>query len=106
MWGSVIVQGMLFAAKIRERFPDVPITESHPKALRMASGLNSAAEWLRERSILFETQNDDELDATIAAICAREGFSGNWEKDLASDRFPEEQDPKNQWFGPVYYFWP
>jgi len=35
--GACLVQGVLVARLSRERWPEVPITESHPKALRQLS---------------------------------------------------------------------
>jgi hypothetical protein len=36
LWGSVLAQGMMFVAPIREVFPGVNVTETHPKALIVA----------------------------------------------------------------------
>lgn len=32
--GACLIQGMLAALELRERFPNLPITESHPKVVR------------------------------------------------------------------------
>ena len=34
--GAALVQGVMFVQRIRQSFPDVPITEAHPKALLKA----------------------------------------------------------------------
>ena len=53
-----------------------------------------------------DPNNEDELDALLGAVVAREGLRGGW-KDLATnDRNPDELDPKRMWFGPVAYWWP
>lgn len=39
--GAVLVQGIMLAQRLRERFPLAPITEAHPKALLKAIGLGS-----------------------------------------------------------------
>ena len=36
LWGSVLAQGMMFVVRIREVFPDVSVTETHPKAVLKA----------------------------------------------------------------------
>ena len=36
--GAALVQGMMFVSRLRERFPDVRVTEAHPKAVAIALG--------------------------------------------------------------------
>jgi hypothetical protein len=105
--GSVLVQGVMFAWRVRERYGDVPITEAHPKMLIRALGLQ---DW-QQISDRFSLRPDEpsgihQRDAVLAAIAAREGFSGRWINDLSRDRDKREQDPERTWFGPVNYFWP
>jgi hypothetical protein len=38
--GVVLVQGIMFAARLRERYQGVLITEAHPKALLRFLGLS------------------------------------------------------------------
>ena len=40
--GAALIGGALLASRIRETFPSVRITESHPKALLLAMGLDEA----------------------------------------------------------------
>ena len=50
--------------------------------------------------------NENERDACVGAVYAREGFEGRWPTDLAVHRQPSEQDPKNYWLAPMRYFGP
>lgn len=105
--GSVLVQGVMFASIVRERFGDIPITEAHPKVLLRALGLD---DWQQAASRFGLHPTDPpgihQRDAVLAAVAAREGFSGRWLNDLSLDRDEKEQDPRKTWFGPVHYFWP
>jgi len=106
--GSVLAQGMMFVDLIRRRCPNVPVTESHPKAVLKAmtreswEGLFASI----ETSIHLDSEPDHERDAIIAALCAREGFEKRWTCDLSQVRDSNEQDPSQHWLGPVHYFWP
>jgi predicted nuclease with RNAse H fold len=111
--GAVLVQGVMLAIRLRDRFPSLPITEAHPKALLRALGLNEANSWpkLAERFGLKgeSPETADERDGLLGAVAAREGFLGRWPHNLASDRFPEEQDPEDPAKGPhapIVYWWP
>ncbi len=78
--GSAIAGGMLFAQLVREQHPDIEITESHPKALLQALDLNGDS-FAKEFSVPNTWTTEHERDAVIAAVCAREGFSGQWKGD-------------------------
>ena len=106
--GAALVGGMMLAFRIRQRFSAARITESHPKALLHALGLGRAGFPGRFCISSGWSSNEDEQDAAIAAVCAREGFSGRWTTDLADKQFRHgsEQDPKSYWLKPMHYFWP
>jgi predicted nuclease with RNAse H fold len=121
--GAVLVQGILFAEGVRRRYPDVHITETHPKAVlralypRLPSSDAAALQWsdfCSEFSIRDGTAgNEHKRDAIISAIAAREGFEGRWPIDLAKrppgcedDPLKYEQDPSAYWLAPMHYFWP
>lgn len=106
MWGAVLVQGVLFAMKIREKYPEVNVTESHPKALMKALSLDSDIAISRMFGLRGRWANEDERDAVIAATCARMGFTLQWTVDLAAEREEHELNPKKMWFGPLNYWWP
>ena len=104
--GAVLEGGALLAPRVREEFPGVPITESHPKALLLALKLDGAA-----FAKCFGIDNawdadEHQRDAAIAAVCARKGCRGRWPVNLAEDRDALEQDPRSYWLAPVSYYWP
>ena len=103
--GAVLIGGALLASHVRAAFPDTCITESHPKALLVALDLDGAD--VADRfELSADWRNEHERDATIAAVCAREGFNGRWKTNLAEQRDEQEQDPCDYWLAPVAYFWP
>ena len=95
---------MMFVSRLREKFPNVPVTEAHPKAVAIALGGWDGTTISKLGSIA--AAGEHERDAILAAIAAREGFEKRWPGDLATMRRPREQDPSNHWLGPVNYFWP
>ena len=103
------MQGMMLAMLLRERYPDVRITEAHPKALLQFLYLNESKwEEVRKHFKLKGSalSSEHERDAVLAAVAAREGMTGVWSRDLSVDRCASELDPKRMWFGEVSYFWP
>jgi predicted nuclease with RNAse H fold len=98
--GAVLVQGVMLAVRLRERFPSLPITEAHPGALRR--GWPKLVEGLG----LELPENEHKRDALLAAVAAREGFLERWHCNLADDRCPLEQDPAKVPHGPIVYWWP
>jgi len=97
----------MFVQRIREVFREVPVTESHPKALFKALAKDNWNNFSKKYQLaIANPPNDHERDAIIAAVAAREGFLGRWTHDLASTRLPSEQDPMAYWLSPVHYFWP
>lgn len=105
--GAALVQGAMFVQRVRERFPNVNVTEAHPNALLKALGQNWG-EFRRHFAVTTKIENDrkHECDAIIAAVAAREGFEGRWRIDLSTARKPGEQDPLQFWLAPIHYFWP
>lgn len=103
--GAALVGGALLALRLREAVPGLPITESHPKALLLALGLDGAG-FAARFGIPKAWVDLHQRDAAIAAVCAREGCRGRWRTDLAADRDALEQDPRSYWLAPVSYFWP
>jgi predicted nuclease with RNAse H fold len=105
--GAAIVQGHMLIARARTLYPSLQITEAHPKAIIMALKLDS---WQSiANKFALKGQNpptEHERDAVLAAIAAREGFSGRWKRDLGTDRSASEQNPAELWFGKIHYWWP
>ena len=105
LYGAVLAQGAMFAVELRRRFAELPITEAHPGLFLKARRL-SFDELRRHYGIEADPEiSTHERDAVIAALAAREGFSGRWERDLSRDRLPSEQDPSAYWLAPMHYWW-
>lgn len=107
--GAALIQGAMLVVRLRERFPEIMITETHPKAL--LRGSDASYKSLCERYGLAAHEiagngADDRQDAVISAIWAREVFEGRWSRDLTKERAPSEQDPSSYWLKPVHYYWP
>ena len=103
--GAAIVGGAMLAYRLRELDRNVKITESHPKAILLALEINGSG-FAKKFEIPESWDNEHERDATIAAVCAREGFQGRWQTDLALQRHKTEQDTQSYWLAPMHYFWP
>ena len=105
--GAVLIQGHLLIEKARKNHRQSRIAEPHPKALLRAFELSCWSQ-IKTKFALDgpKPSSEHERDAILAAVAAREGFSGRWRKDLSRDRDPNEQDPAKLWFGPVHYWWP
>lgn len=104
--GAALIGGALLASRVRQEYPGIGITESHPKALLRALDLDGAG--FAERFGMLPTawRDEHQRDAAIAAVCAREGFERRWRTDLAEQRDSVEQDPQTYWLQPMFYFWP
>ena len=103
--GAALIGGALLASRLREAFPSLRITESHPKALLLALGLDET-QFAARFGIEARWRNEHERDAAIAAVCTREGFEGRWSTDLAKERDRGEQNPRTYRLAPMAYFWP
>ena len=71
--GACLVQGVLSAVGLAEKWPQIAITESHPKAL--LSVWPGAVEFVRQ----FEFSTDHERDAALGAYAAF-AFLSQWPK--------------------------
>jgi predicted nuclease with RNAse H fold len=104
--GAALVQGAMFVQRMREHFPGLGVTETHPKAVWKALGMKSWDAFAKRFAVTVEIQGEHERDAVISAVSAREGFEGRWLNDLGRTRYPSEQDPSTFWLAPIHYFWP
>ena len=111
LYGAVLAQGAMFAVELRRRFPELSITEAHPGLLLRAWGRcideSRRFDEFKQRFGIHAApgMSDHERDALIAAVAARQGFSGCWPHDLAVKRLSEEQDPATYWLAPMHYWW-
>jgi len=104
--GAALTQGVMFIQRMRETYPAVPVTESHPKALLKALTQGDWEAFADRFGLKVVTANDHERDALIAAVSAREGFQNRWSHDLSERRLLSEQDPSDYWLAPIHYYWP
>ena len=104
--GAALTQAAMFVYRLRVLYPDVPVTESHPKALLKVLTKGNWSEFATRFALRKGTTNEHERDALAAAVSAREGFQGRWKRDLSIERLPSEQDPRSYWLAPVHYYWP
>ena len=71
--GAALVGGMMLDLRVREIFPAVMITESHPKALLSALEFDESG-FARLFRISPTWRDEHQRDAAITGVCAREGF--------------------------------
>lgn len=103
--GAALVQGAMFVQRVRERYGEVRVTETHPKALLQALR-SDWGEFCDRFGLTGSVGSEHERDAVVSAVAAREGFEGRWTIDLSLQRHASEQDPSRFWLAPVHYFWP
>ena len=91
--GACLAQGLLAAVALRELYPALPITESHPKALR----------WLLPGAALIKGKSEHERDALLSAVAAWAvtRSAPGWQ-----DLFPLEPHPFTPLFPPLHYYMP
>lgn len=106
--GAALVQGAMFVQRMREHFPGISVTETHPKAVWKALRMKSGSAFAKHFGVAAKITDDQEheSDAVISAVAAREGFEGRWLNDLGTTRYASEQDPSTFWLAPIHYFWP
>lgn len=106
--GAAVIQAAMLIVRLREVFSALPVTETHPKALLSGVFSGGFRRFSRTFELGAEPATEHERDAVIGAVAARQAFAstGRWKHDLSLDRYPEEQDPKSYWLGPVSYVWP
>lgn len=96
--GACLVQGVLIARLARQRWPEVPMTEAHPKALLR---LSSDARTFTDRSEL-ESIGEHGRDAALGAYSAHAMFT---QSDGWHDLVPQEYEPYfPAGFNVVYWF--
>jgi len=86
--GAVLVQGIMLAMLMRERYPGIPITEAHPKALLQFLDLHES-DWDEVRQHFKPLEgsappSEHERDALLAAVAIRQGMTGVWSRLAAT----------------------
>jgi len=89
---------------MREEFPEIEITETHPKALL------KAFPWFCSFPRGFDLSgpnpsDEHQRDALIGAFVAREGSLRRWKNDLAVTA-KSNSDVHLGLFGDCHYWWP
>lgn len=104
--GSMMLNGLVVAHLLRQRWPDLLITEVHPKVLRHALGRTRVPKRERDRYQAMKpilkkrARTPDERDALLCAYAAWRGFTGAWTRNLHVSldlMFPA---------GRAFYYWP
>lgn len=100
--GAVSVNGMAVLAVVRQAFPDIFVTETHPKVLYYAlscgqhhdySGANKSNmdRWLRGRldGVDVTLEDEHQWDAAISILPVVRALSGSWQHDLHDPDHPD-----------------
>jgi hypothetical protein len=95
--GACLVQGVLSVVALRERWPSIAITESHPKALLRVSKSAQAF------AVMYDFPNQHARDAALGALAAL-AFDEQWPGWL--DWFAREPTPYLPAAGPLAYWFP
>jgi len=85
---AVLVQVIMLAMLMRERYPGIPITEAHPKALLQFLDLHES-DWDEVRQHFKPLEgsappSEHERDALLAAVAIRQGMTGVWSRLAAT----------------------
>lgn len=115
LFGSMGLNGMAVLVAARQKFPDLLITETHPKVLYWQLS-KKKYDYLGCKVAMDQTlanalhlaaapATEHEWDAAISALAAFEGASGRWHHDLHS--LPHETAERIvSPCGRTKYFWP
>lgn len=115
LFGSMSLNGMSVLIAARARFPDVLITETHPKVLCWCLTAQKHGypghDGAMDRAlggilgIPVTSATEHEWDAVVSAFAALEGYVGRWQRDLHA--LPAgEGERLIRPCGDTHYFWP
>lgn len=115
IYGSMSVGGMTLLLTLKSVFPDILITETHPKVLYKALS-GRRYDFVADRPAMLELlsrsygvsahcKNDHEWDALISAVVAFHASSGVWSRDLHQLDVAEGSRLIKP-CGETSYFWP
>jgi predicted nuclease with RNAse H fold len=109
------LNGMAVLFALRQAFPEIMVTETHPKVLywhlfRKKYNYSRDAQTMRAvltdmLGVEVQTRSEHEWDAVISAFVALKATEGSWSTDLHERSvLPEERliSP----CGKTHYFWP
>jgi hypothetical protein len=108
-YGSMAVQGMALAILARQHWPNIELTETHPKVLYYALSKRTyewptnMVQWLLKQMgcVTAEIANDHCWDAAISAWAALQGHARRWKHDLR-----ELSEAPIEPAGRCAYWWP
>ncbi len=119
LYSAMTVQGITLATYIRKTWPDVTITETHPKLLwyelndreyprkqNVENVLGELNEHMRQLEIVCnELRNDHEYDALLSAWAAGKGITDNWE-DIVGFKAEQQINENVYPIDRAKYYWP
>lgn len=112
------VQGATLAVRLRTLWPDLLLTETHPKVLweqvakgeaypREVSKSHAAILWLTEAlEAQISPANEHEFDALLSGWAADRACRGMWKFDLTTIPAQGQKSPNVSLVDNVHYFWP
>ena len=118
LYGSMAVQGATLAVRLRELWPKVLLTETHPKVLwwyigggipypRQPSKSYAAVLLLTEAlEAEINPANEHEFDALLSGWAADRACRGMWKLDLISIQARDQRSPNVALVDDVHYYWP
>lgn len=117
LYGSMSVQGAVLAGRLRQIWPGIFLTETHPKVLWTALRFNrpyprnladkrAIDEWVDRAQLSdLDFADDHQLDAALSAWAAEKGHSGAWPRDLSEIRAAKQQAENISVVPDVRYCW-
>ena len=112
------VQGATLAVRLRTLWPNLLLTETHPKVLweqvaegevypREVSNSHPAILWLTEAlEAEISPANEHEFDALLSGWAADRACRGMWKLDLTTIAAQGQKSPNVSLVDDVDYFWP
>lgn len=114
LFGSMGLNGMAVLIYLREQFPNITITETHPKVLYKAltgykydyiAHSRDMDEFLSNAmEFNISTNNDHEWDSIFSVYAVCQGLRGIWKRDLHT--LPIESERIIKPCGDTVYWWP
>jgi len=113
--GSMALNGMAVLVSLRERQPELFITETHPKVLFWFLK-REKYDYEKKKALMDDTlitnlgvrispANDHEWDSAISAFAALRSVKGEWKHDLHERPMTDEGRLVSP-CGTTHYFWP
>lgn len=110
--------GATLAVRLRSLWPDITLTETHPKVLwaHLETGIRyprnlgedtAAVDWLANAADAeMSPKNEHEFDALLSAWAAAQGLRRVWTRDLVRERAHRQRGENVMLVPNVHYYWP